>query len=325
MTEAAKTGQGSLIALDWGTSSLRAFLMDADGSILDKHASGHGIQKLPLPGKQGFEKALADIRQGWPRVPVIAGGMVGSAQGWKEAPYLPCPADSTQLARAAVRVSIGSGEEMLIAPGMAYLPCGGQPDVMRGEEIQIAGALAAFPDLGVNTIFVLPGTHSKWVEVVNGRVRRFSTYMTGEIYAVMVHHSILGRLMSETPPQPEDATKAFREGVATAAKDPAQLQHSLFSARTLGLTGRMTGDLLRDYLSGLLIGNEIAASRAKWQRPGAPLVLIGEPQLCRRYAEALGAFGVEPAQHIENSAPLGLFHLASEAGLLSTGAAERRG
>ena len=138
----------ALVALDWGTSSLRAFLMSASGRVLDTRASAHGIQHLPEPGVPGFEAAFAAICGDWlaaSRVPVVAGGMVGSAQGWAEVPYLPCPAALTDLPGAATRVASSGGQEVLIAPGLVFEPEGGTPDVMRGEEIQIAGPSPAIP------------------------------------------------------------------------------------------------------------------------------------------------------------------------------------
>ncbi|AJY44545.1 2-dehydro-3-deoxygalactonokinase [Martelella endophytica] len=317
MTSNWKEGQASLIALDWGTSALRAYLMNFDGAVLETRSSDCGIQNLAKPGGAGFEKAFSDIRDGWPAgLPVIAGGMVGSAQGWKEAPYIDCPADFTQLADASVHVTTETGEQVVIAPGMIYRPDHGQPDVMRGEEIQIAGALAQNPTLGVNTVFLLPGTHSKWVRVSQGRVVDFDTYMTGELFSVLKRHSILGRLMSETPSKGEAAGRAFEKGLAVSAADPDRLQHLLFGVRTHGLAGDLAGNVLSDYLSGLLIGNEIAASLARRTDPGVPLVLIGEQALCRRYQEALQVFGCPPADYIDNASASGLYLVACKAGLI---------
>ncbi|WP_319518107.1 2-dehydro-3-deoxygalactonokinase [uncultured Martelella sp.] len=317
MTGDAKGGQASLIALDWGTSALRAYLMDCDGAVLDARSNNCGIQNLPQPGEVGFEKAFSDIRAGWPEgLPVIAGGMVGSAQGWKEAPYILCPADFTQLADASVRVTTAIGEDVVIAPGMICRPGHGQPDVMRGEEIQIAGALAQNPKLGVNAEFLLPGTHSKWVRVSRGRVVDFTTYMTGELFSVLARHSILGRLMSETPAERNATAAAFVEGVAASAAEPDRLQHLLFGVRTRGLTGDLAGNVLSEYLSGLLIGNEMAAGLGRRTDPDAPLILIGEQALCDRYQKALRVLGGPPAEYIDDASPSGLYLVARKAGLL---------
>ena len=187
-----------LLALDWGTSSLRAFLM-CDGKITETRQSGHGIQRLPQPGIPGYEQAFAEIaadwlRQ-WPQLPVVASGMVGSAQGWKEAPYVRCPADLRALAEQGVSVPSGLGPDILIAPGVLFDDAEQLPDVMRGEEIQIAGAFLLNPAWAERACMLLPGTHSKWALIENGLIVRYTTYLTGELFAVLKEHSILGRLM----------------------------------------------------------------------------------------------------------------------------------
>ncbi|MBP2316703.1 2-dehydro-3-deoxygalactonokinase [Azospirillum soli] len=319
-----------LLALDWGTSSLRAFLMDASGAIVDQRASAHGIQNLPVAGIAGFERAFAELcgdwLSRWPGLPVVAGGMVGSAQGWKEAPYVACPADTQSLASRAVSVDSALGVPILIAPGLMFAPDedapdGGAPDVIRGEEIQIAGALAEHPTWASQACMAMPGTHSKWVRIKDGRIVGFATYMTGELFAVLCKHSILGRLMPEgVPADAAAAAAAFVSGVQ-AARDsrPGDLPHQLFATRTLGLTRRMAPELLKDYLSGLLIGHELVSGSARMQEAldgDTPLLLIGEGALCRRYGQALSVLGIKPAAQIGNTAPRGLFQFAVAAGLI---------
>ncbi|WP_138468768.1 2-dehydro-3-deoxygalactonokinase [Poseidonocella sp. HB161398] len=315
--------QTALIALDWGTSSLRAFRLSAGGRVLESRASDHGIQHLPEPGLPGFEAAFAAICGDWLAarpVPVVAGGMVGSAQGWAEVPYLPCPADLSQLPGAAASVRTAAGQEILIAPGLIHDPEGGTPDVMRGEEIQIAGAIAARPDWQASATLVLPGTHSKWARIRDGAVAGFATYMTGEIFALLRGHSILGRLMTDAPAAEGAHAAAFAKGVAMAAEaGPGDLTRQLFGTRTLGLTGRMAGGVLADFCSGLLIGHEIVSGLAA--APEGPVLLVGSPALCARYAGALEQIsGRAPAALIENPAPQGLYRLACDAGLLSPNA-----
>lgn len=310
----------TLVALDWGTSSLRAYLIAADGVLLDHRASPHGIQNLPEPGTAGFERAFAGVAGAWlaadPTLPVVAGGMVGSAQGWREAPYVRCPAGPADLAAAAAAVETADGHRILIAPGMLCDEAGAAPDVMRGEEIQIAGALAADPSWAAAARIVLPGTHSKWVEVEDGRITRFATYMTGELFAVLKQHSILGRLMpADAAPTTEARAAAFVDGVA-AGRGGAALAHALFAVRTLGLTKRMDHAVLADYLSGLLIGHELAGALAAAPADTRPLVLIGDEKLCRRYAEALALAGVAVAALLDNTAPAGLYRFARAGGLI---------
>ncbi|WP_206365343.1 2-dehydro-3-deoxygalactonokinase [Siculibacillus lacustris] len=311
----------ALVALDWGTSSLRAFAMSADGRVLEQRDSAHGILNLPAPGGiAGFERAFAEACGDWlarrPGLPVVAGGMVGSAQGWKEAPYVATPADTATLATRAAAVTTAEGVRILIAPGVLHDPADGVPDVMRGEEIQIAGALVRAPRALRRSRLVLPGTHSKWVEVVDGRIVRFATFMTGELFAILRRHSILGRLMPEAAaPEPDAAAAAFAAGLRAA--DGRVLAHDLFAVRTLGLMRRLSGDVLEDYLSGLLIGHELAGARALGAaEPDVPVVLIGEGRLSRRYAEALRLTGIPVTAELGNTAPDGLFRFAVAAGLV---------
>ena len=310
----------ALIAIDWGTSSLRGFLMDGAGRVLEERASPHGIQNLPMPGIAGFEAAFAAVCGDWlgnrPALPVVACGMVGSAQGWKEAPYAACPADASALAAQAVKVPTGLGGSMLIAPGVKQDAPGVMPDVMRGEEIQIAGALALHPELADRARIVLPGTHSKWAVIAESRITGFATHMTGEVFALLSRHSILSRLMPENAaPSAAASQAAFAQGVAAAQESGGgELLHQIFATRTLGLLGHLPHEVLRDYLSGLLIGHELVAGLRG--AAGAKLVLIGDPGLCARYAEALALLDVSPAAILPNTAPEGLFRFARAAGLI---------
>lgn len=294
---------GRLIALDWGSTRLRAFLLGADGAVLATRQSDHGASTLS--GAEAFAQALAAATRDWPELPVLACGMVGSQHGWREAPYAPCPADAAALARQALQVH----ERFWILPGLMH--DGAQPDVMRGEETQIVGALALHPELAEQACLVLPGTHSKWARVEAGRVTGFATHMTGELYALLRQHSVLARLM------PADTAAAlssegFLAGVDAAREDGA-LSHQLFAVRTLGLFKRLAAEQLPDYLSGLLIGHEIANEL----EAGTPerLALVGDPALCGRYALALGRFGIGAPLQLDNTAPAGLWRLAQTMGL----------
>lgn len=317
--DAAARG-AALLALDWGTSSLRAFLLAADSHIIAARASRHGIQALPLPGTAGFETALEALTGDWlaavPRLPVVACGMVGSAQGWREAPYVRCPAAVATLADKAAVAETAAGRRIAIAPGLLFDPADARPDVMRGEEIQIAGALEQAPRLAARATLVLPGTHSKWATVEEARVTGFSTAMTGELFATLSAHTILGRLMEGTAAAAEREA-AFAAGLEDArASGPGDFVRQLFATRTLGLTGRLPGGALADYLSGLLIGHEIVSGLARADAR-APLALVGAPVLCTRYQTALSAFGRPAAAVFDNTAPAGLFAFARALGLLS--------
>lgn len=320
----------TLLALDWGTSSLRAYLMQ-DGHITDSRSSSHGIQHLPAAGRAGFEQAFAqlvgDWLQRWPHLAVVASGMVGSAQGWCEAPYVRSPASVHTLAEHSVRVSTGLGGELRIAPGVLLDTPDALPDVMRGEEIQVAGALHLHPSWATQACMVMPGTHSKWVHIQDGMIQNFASYMTGEVFAVLTQHSILGRLLPSSngaptthtdPVQQADRAQAFALGVRTACDSrPGDLLRNVFATRTLGLTTRVPPHALADYLSGLLIGNEWVSGLAHAALPAeVPLVLIGDASLCQRYVQALALLDARTPHVMDNTAPTGLWHLAKTAGWL---------
>ncbi|HMQ93889.1 MAG TPA: 2-dehydro-3-deoxygalactonokinase [Amaricoccus sp.] len=300
---ATEPSEPALVALDWGTTSLRAWLLDGRGRVLDSARAPRGVMQV---AGGDFAGALGDVTAAWPSLPAIAAGMVGSAQGWVEAPYLPCPASPGDLAGALVQAP---GRELWIVPGV--LRPGDRPDVMRGEETQIAGALALRPDLAADARLVLPGTHSKWARVSAGRVASFTTYMTGELFAVLRDHSILGRTAGSGPGRDGDA--AFLRGVDAARKADG-IAPLLFSARALVLTGGIAPADALDYLSGLLISDELRSALAE---PGGAPLLIGEPALCARYARALARFGVDGAEAIPNAAVAGLWCIASAAGIVS--------
>ena len=310
-----------LIGLDWGTSSLRAFLM-RDGRVVDTRHADDGMQRLAGGGAAAFEHAFAAITApwlgAWPALPVVACGMVGSAQGWREVPYAPSPADAAAIARHATTLATAAGTRVLIAPGVLHEPPDGPPDVMRGEETQVVGELQREAAWSRAACLVMPGTHSKWVQVRDGRIEAFATYMTGELFALLRTQSILGRLMAPDATPPDDAapSPAFLRGVEQARERHGELLHTLFSARTLGLTNRLSREQTADYLSGLLIGSELVAALAQ-SPPEVPLVLVGEPALCRRYGQGLDALQHGAVATLGNTAPDGLWALACAAGLVA--------
>jgi len=307
-TEGEDDRSTCLIALDWGTSSLRAYRLGEGGAVLEARTEPWGITQLPPGGFSGaFEAVAADWRRRAPRAGVVASGMIGSAQGWEEAPYCPVPAGALELARNLVPAG---GRALLVVPGIVQR--GDRPDVMRGEETQIIGALCMHPELSSDSVLLLPGTHSKWAHVSGGRIRGFSTYMTGELFAVLSTTSILGRLAREAKcqPSPEQASDAFARGVL-AARDAAQgIAPLLFSARALVLTGMLAAETSLEYLSGLLIGDEVRCGLATGAAPSA---LIGDAGLCARYRAALAVAGAGDVGIIADAAPAGLWEIAQHA------------
>jgi 2-dehydro-3-deoxygalactonokinase len=241
-----------MIAVDWGTSSLRIYRLDETGAIRARREAPSGIMTVAAGG---FAATLeAELGDWIDDTPIVMSGMIGSRQGWREVPYAECPAGAGDIARLMGTVEWGKGRRAWIAPGLSCRDEAGVPDVMRGEETQIIGALAELP-AGDATI-CLPGTHSKWVRWRGGRIAGFATAMTGEVFAVLRRHSILGRLMAEGGDAHDPA--AFVAGLRRAG-EAGGLLHHLFGARTRGLFGELGESALPSYLSGILIGNEIAA------------------------------------------------------------------
>jgi 2-dehydro-3-deoxygalactonokinase len=282
----------ALIAIDWGTSSARAYHLDGGGRILDQTSAPLGVQQVAAGG---FPEALSVLLQGSvANVPLLACGMIGSRQGWLEAPYRECPAD---LAAIAAGLTAVPGTRLAIVPGLLYRDPDGVPDVLRGEETQILGALEGEAgSLANRRVIVLPGTHSKWARVGARGIEAFATFLTGELYAVLREHSILGRLAE------------------------AALSHDLFSARTLALTGALAPEGVADYLSGLLLGAEIAAARRWAQRHGVEgqaVTLVGDAALCERYRQALGYAGITASAAPADAAARGLWRIARHAGILA--------
>ncbi|MGE8566427.1 MAG: 2-dehydro-3-deoxygalactonokinase [Achromobacter sp.] len=405
----ATPARAALIALDWGTSSLRAYRLDDTGRTLDTRHLPWGIMRLPQPLQDGaastalsgfdlaFEQACGDWLRAEPTLPVIACGMVGSAQGWQEAAYLDVPVD---LARIGTLLTVvhrtgADATPVHIVPGLIQRH--GLPNVMRGEETQVfgvmfdqAGGVAAQPgaapdarldakpnaglDAGLDAkpdatpdarpdakpdpasgptsdanpiaapadsvLIGLPGTHSKWVSAHQGRVTHFDTFMTGEVYAALRGHTILGRTMSDAPATDKQADKqaekqantqadiaadsgAFMRGVkvAGAPAGRAGVLSTIFSTRALGLTGELPSTSQADYLSGLLIGHEVSALAQMLREQGElpRIVLCGDPALCQRYILAMQHYGLGSPEQAQNATERGLWHLAVCAGLVKAG------
>lgn len=298
----------ALLAIDWGTSSTRAYAMDREGRVRDTRSAPLGVQRV---ASGEFAQALEALCGGRvpEGVPLIACGMIGSRQGWIEAPYCPCPADFRAVAAGLTRVP---GTQLAIVPGLMCRDDDGIADVMRGEETQILGALA--DGTRARQVVLLPGTHSKWAIIGADGIEAFSTFMTGELYAVLVEHSILGRLAASGSDE-----EALSRGVRHSLRAEAALTHDLFSARTLALTDRLAPSAVGDYLSGLLLGAEIAAARQWLERmrlAATRLTLIGAQVLVQKYRTALAIAGLGADIGSEDAAARGLWRIACHAGLL---------
>jgi 2-dehydro-3-deoxygalactonokinase len=297
----------ALIAVDWGTTAARAALGGRAGRVIASREAPLGIQAVR---DARFAEALDALLGDWRdlRVKRIASGMIGSRQGWVEAPYVECPASFDELARRLVATP---GGELVVVPGLLARGEDGLPDVMRGEETQLAGAVGD----DETVLAVLPGTHSKWAHVAGRRLQGFTTFMTGELYAVLLAHSILGRL-AQPGAAPDPSGRAFARGVAQGLREGA-LSHLAFGARTLALTGALDGPDVADWLSGLLIGHEIRHAR-EWAASrglgGDRVRVIGADALVARYRSALAQSGIAAEPGPPDAAVRGLVRLARHAG-----------
>ena len=308
-----------LIALDWGSTRFRGWLLDANGHALESLDKELGILKIKdYSFNFIFEKILKNWFKGHGRLPVIASGMIGSLQGWVEAPYVATPAGPDEFAEHLVFLSFNSNNEdehqsIAIVPGMKHWN-EGVPDVMRGEETQVAGLICNQQQTGW---CVLPGTHSKWVFTKSGRVESFMTFMSGEIFSVMVEHSILGRLM-EGKKRDEDA---FKNGCNQALNSSHGLLSQLFSARTMGLFQQVEAKGIHSFLSGLIIGSEIKEGISRsFQNSNfseTKVKLIGEFSLCTLYKRAFEIAGVQVKLIKNNPVIKGLFQIAKAATLIA--------
>lgn len=303
----------ALVAVDWGTSACRGYLMSKSGEILRWQDSDTGILNIEAGG---FSESLAVMLQNLDcrdeGLPIVAAGMITSRQGWVETAYLDCPVTAKDLSNNLILHPDPDVGTVAFTNGVCSKDAAGRHDVMRGEEVQIVGASGQFGE----GIYILPGTHSKWAEINNNRLCGFATYMTGEVFSLLSSHSILGRLMTSQ----ESDSDAFAEGVAygySQESGDGGLLHKIFSARTQGLFDKLRQSALSDYLSGILIGEEIAGGVAMYPNINdGNAVLIGRGSLVARYQHALDLCGIESSPAAEHCAAVGIFDVARQSGLL---------
>ena len=286
------TYPAAFIAGDWGTSNLTLALCDEDGQALETR-KGPGAAE----SRGRFEQVFDELAAGWLEsrgpMPAVLCGMVGSAFGWREAPYLSCPADLYELADEPVVVREG----VRIVPGMRCTNPLGAPDVMRGEETQLFGAQAMDPTMSTGKqLICMPGTHTKWVSLNGSVVQEFLTAPTGELFAMLCEHSVLVR--DKTTAIAHDA-RDFERGLAESAKHPdASLLHRLFQSRSLRLDKQLSPEGAASWMSGLLIGTDVGGALPLFagHDASAPVYVIGAPQLTASYALALTRRGRKSIQ-----------------------------
>jgi 2-dehydro-3-deoxygalactonokinase len=296
----------AFIAGDWGTSRLRLYLCDARGTVLAR-GEGEGAAVPDCDGR--FTAVVAAWDKAHGVLPAILSGMVGSTIGWREVPYLKCPARPETIAATALRFE-AAGRAIAILPGLSCRGITGAPDVMRGEETQILGALRLHSQLAKGRqVFCLPGTHTKWAVVSDGAVTQFQTALSGELYELLRRHSVLARDGGEVDSQ----NPAFMLGLDFARSNrKADLLHLLFSARSRVVTGEMAKSDASSYLSGLILGKDIATAQSLLDLKG-PVQLICTQALAALYGKALNAYDIESAVIDGDRAALaGLVHAHAE-------------
>jgi 2-dehydro-3-deoxygalactonokinase len=302
----------SCIAVDWGSTNRRAWALGSDGQALAERADSAGL--LAVQDRQ-FARSLESFLGDWvgagATIPVVIAGMAGSRLGWAEVPYVAAPAPLSDLAQHLMQVGRIAGSDCWIVPGMS-IDSTTQPEVMRGEECQILGALLTRQQ--TDGVFVLPGTHSKWARVAGHRLIDFRTYITGEMFNLLRQSGTLAQLMTGDG---EDKD-AFARGVLAAGRD-SQLLNRLFSVRSLALFNRLEGAALPGYLSGLLVGAEMSDAIAAWpdlMKSGA--ICVGSPTMLARYGACASLLGLD-LRGIDNKdvLPAALFWIAQQAGLVS--------
>jgi 2-dehydro-3-deoxygalactonokinase len=301
----------ALIAIDWGSSSFRGYLMSGGGEVLEEIASGDGIGSVPAGS---YPATLRRLVGRWldanPSLPVIASGMVGSRHGWREAPYVACPAGPHDVAARLAAVE-ADGRNVVLAPGLSYAD-ETRVDVMRGEETEIFG----IADAGAKLV-VLPGSHSKWAGIGGDRVVAFTTFITGELFAALRDHTIAGAFARSAPAKEPGAAFALgveRGAAASGGKTKSGLLGLLFGIRALPLMGKLDTDDSREYLSGLLIGAEIGEARRLY--PGEEPHVAGAEPLVKRYLVAFETLGVRARAAAPRAAAHGLFRIARDGGII---------
>lgn len=298
-----------LIALDWGTTSFRGYLFDDNDEITSKVSASVGIMQ---GDSIDFEEVFYNQIGGWlekhPRAVVLASGMITSMQGWIETPYLPCPASLGDLSRNLTEHITRRGHKIYFVSGV----CQKKPtaNIMRGEETQMAGLNSSQP-----MVAVLPGTHSKWIRMEGESIKQFATFMTGELFAAITQHTILGRLVTQDE-DPEAFSLGVREGYSAQEKAGGILS-KLFGARAMPLLKMMEPESVKDYISGLLLGSEICEAVRSGLKIESDLIICGAPGLIERYQKGLEICSIQTELAQPDLAAYGLLRIAKAAKLIT--------
>jgi 2-dehydro-3-deoxygalactonokinase len=283
------------LAIEWTSATFHAFLFAPDGTLLEERQEARGVNHI-VDG--AFDAALRETVGDWAADAsrIYLSGMITSRNGWVETPYAKAPASLTDIAARAIVRHIDGLPPLVFLPGVSVRDP--LPDMMRGEELKVFGAMGQSSGL-----VALPGAHTKWVTVKNGRIERFVTYMSGEIAALLKSNSLVGKLI---PAQSADNPDAFLRGVRLARdrRIGGNILRRIFSARSLVLFEDLAPADISDYLSGLLIGAEVNEVIEEYGPPDRQVTLIDAPALCQRYRLALRETGMTSAA-VDNAALAG--------------------
>ena len=288
-------GAERFVCVDWGTTRLRAALCEFSGDegIVMDTLDGPGI----LAARHSVEATLFEVIAPWTlehgHVPVLLSGGVGSNIGWRTTPYLPCPFAVRDLSGHCTSFTT-RGRDIVIVPGLECENSFGETDTIRSEELQILGWLQAEPSRSSGVRLVcLPGTHTKWALIEDGRIMTFQSAVTGELYALMRDHSILLAQNGESADTPVKCSDAFSLGVTACRNAKGSLSHALFSTRSRLLKGELDADAAASYLSGILIAADVMAALALLKPSPEYVSLVGEPDLCKHFSRVLRAFDLD--------------------------------
>lgn len=297
-----------IVAIDWGTTRMRAWLLDAEGAAHAEHRSDEGLTTAQTVGFEPIlQRCLAALRAP-DDVPVIICGMAGARQGWIEAPYVDVPSSIAAILRGAVRVP-HAGRDIRIVPGLACRSLDA-PDVMRGEETQLAGAKL---ETAGRHVVCMPGTHSKWVIVDSGAVETFRTWPTGELFALLSGHSILRHSIGEQPDTVSTENPVFARACEIALADGGDFASRLFSIRAGSLLHGLTPEDAAARLSGLMIGSEVASARRQFLHADASVTLVASGTLATLYRRVFEIAELEVrAIDADTAVRIGLFEAARQ-------------
>ena len=302
--------QAHFIAIDWGTTNLRAFLINQNGQVQAQRDNDRGMLEL---NSSEFEAVLSDLLDDWltPDLPIYMAGMVGSRGGWQEVPYQQCPIKLSDLSEHLYWLETSLPNPIAIVPGLQGVGVGGYDDVMRGEETQLIGAMDWLHTQGRtddSPVFCLPGTHCKWAQIKNGSLTQFSTSISGELFAQLNNESSLVKGLTKSDVFNKSA---FNKGVL-ASQQSGGILHHLFSARSRFVCGDLAESDVRDYLSGVVIGHDVNDILSSLSTPNSPVIIIGSQALSERYALALQSRDLKSEFLSANEASIrGLKYLAN--------------